>query len=261
MLLHLCGLEMLTVAREGFPPSPREWSGSESSGRDSWLQQGSPPSAESAELEADGFMLMGAEGGGSSGGYSPPASGRTRRELFKAHGPPRVKRNHLALLQNSNRLSPVPPSPSPCSPPALGGGGGDGSLTPSPEERPLQGLALRPEFRGAAVAASAAAPVVVQKQRRLAANARERRRMHGLNHAFDRLRNVIPSFAGDKKLSKYETLQMAQIYIGALAELLKGEAAAAATVTDTQGVGPGKAESDDCERVKVEPCLPRRAEA
>nr|AMN92150.1 atonal-like protein 1 [Lethenteron camtschaticum] len=227
MLLHLCGLEMLTVAREGFPPSPREWSGSESSGRDSWLQQGSPPSAEFAELEADGFMLMGAEGGGSSGGYSPPASGRTRRELFKALG------------------------------------GGDGSPTPSPEERPLQGLALRPEFRGAAVDVSAAAPVVVQKQRRLAANARERRRMHGLNHAFDRLRNVIPSFAGDKKLSKYETLQMAQIYIGALAELLKGEAAAAATVTETHGVGPGsaKAESDDSERVKVEPCLPRQAEA
>ncbi|XP_021251161.1 protein atonal homolog 1, partial [Numida meleagris] len=62
----------------------------------------------------------------------------------------------------------------------------------------------------------------VQKQRRLAANARERRRMHGLNHAFDQLRNVIPSFNNDKKLSKYETLQMAQIYISALAELLHG---------------------------------------
>ncbi|XP_067830311.1 protein atonal homolog 1a [Heptranchias perlo] len=62
----------------------------------------------------------------------------------------------------------------------------------------------------------------VQKQRRLAANARERRRMHGLNHAFDQLRNVIPSFNNDKKLSKYETLQMAQIYINALAELLQG---------------------------------------
>ncbi|XP_032080226.1 protein atonal homolog 1 [Thamnophis elegans] len=60
----------------------------------------------------------------------------------------------------------------------------------------------------------------VQRQRRLAANARERRRMHGLNHAFDQLRNVIPSFNNDKKLSKYETLQMAQIYISALAELL-----------------------------------------
>uniref|UniRef100_UPI00398F065E transcription factor Atoh1-like n=1 Tax=Pristiophorus japonicus TaxID=55135 RepID=UPI00398F065E len=66
----------------------------------------------------------------------------------------------------------------------------------------------------------------VQKQRRLAANARERRRMHGLNHAFDQLRNVIPSFNNDKKLSKYETLQMAQIYINALAELLQGGATA-----------------------------------
>ncbi|XP_068167700.1 protein atonal homolog 1a [Antennarius striatus] len=62
----------------------------------------------------------------------------------------------------------------------------------------------------------------VQKQRRVAANARERRRMHGLNHAFDELRSVIPAFDNDKKLSKYETLQMAQIYINALAELLEG---------------------------------------
>ncbi|KAM9026229.1 transcription factor ATOH1 [Ara ararauna] len=71
----------------------------------------------------------------------------------------------------------------------------------------------------------------VQKQRRLAANARERRRMHGLNHAFDQLRNVIPSFNNDKKLSKYETLQMAQIYISALAELLHSPAA----TPDTSG--------------------------
>ncbi|XP_073458788.1 transcription factor ATOH1 [Aquarana catesbeiana] len=65
------------------------------------------------------------------------------------------------------------------------------------------------------------APNGVQKQRRIAANARERRRMHGLNHAFDQLRNVIPSFNNDKKLSKYETLQMAQIYINALSDLLQ----------------------------------------
>ncbi|XP_048861249.1 protein atonal homolog 1a [Brienomyrus brachyistius] len=63
---------------------------------------------------------------------------------------------------------------------------------------------------------------VVQKQRRMAANARERRRMHGLNHAFDELRSVIPAFDNDKKLSKYETLQMAQIYINALSDLLQG---------------------------------------
>lgn len=48
--------------------------------------------------------------------------------------------------------------------------------------------------------------------------------MHGLNHAFDELRSVIPALDNDKKLSKYETLQMAQIYINALAELLQGPA-------------------------------------
>ncbi|KAJ3608107.1 hypothetical protein NHX12_025157 [Muraenolepis orangiensis] len=69
-----------------------------------------------------------------------------------------------------------------------------------------------------------AAVVVVeraQRRRRLAANARERRRMLGLNVAFDRLRSVIPNPECDKKLSKSETLQMAQIYIATLSELLQ----------------------------------------
>ncbi|CAL1613481.1 unnamed protein product [Knipowitschia caucasica] len=61
-----------------------------------------------------------------------------------------------------------------------------------------------------------------QKHRRVAANARERRRMHGLNKAFDELRSVIPSLENEKKLSKYDTLQMAQIYITELSELLDG---------------------------------------
>uniref|UniRef100_A0A3B4U075 Protein atonal homolog 1-like n=1 Tax=Seriola dumerili TaxID=41447 RepID=A0A3B4U075_SERDU len=61
-----------------------------------------------------------------------------------------------------------------------------------------------------------------QKHRRVAANARERRRMHGLNKAFDELRSVIPSLENEKKLSKYDTLQMAQIYINELSELLAG---------------------------------------
>ncbi|XP_066250235.1 protein lin-32-like isoform X1 [Euwallacea similis] len=60
----------------------------------------------------------------------------------------------------------------------------------------------------------------VMKRRRLAANARERRRMNGLNEAFDRLRKVIPSLDEEQKLSKFETLQMAQSYIAALKELL-----------------------------------------
>ncbi|XP_014279049.1 transcription factor ATOH1 [Halyomorpha halys] len=61
----------------------------------------------------------------------------------------------------------------------------------------------------------------VLRRRRLAANARERRRMNGLNEAFDRLREVIPSIGQDHKLSKFETLQMAQSYIAALSELLE----------------------------------------
>lgn len=63
--------------------------------------------------------------------------------------------------------------------------------------------------------------VVVLKKRRLAANARERRRMNGLNEAFDKLRDVVPSLGPDHKLSKFETLQMAQTYISALCDLLE----------------------------------------
>ncbi|XP_044736877.1 T-cell acute lymphocytic leukemia protein 1 homolog [Chrysoperla carnea] len=63
----------------------------------------------------------------------------------------------------------------------------------------------------------------VLKKRRLAANARERRRMNGLNEAFDRLREVIPCLGSDHKLSKFETLQMAQTYIAALCDLLERE--------------------------------------
>nr|SVF01447.1 atonal [Limnogonus franciscanus] len=62
---------------------------------------------------------------------------------------------------------------------------------------------------------------VVMKKRRLAANARERRRMQNLNKAFDRLRHVLPSLGNDRQLSKYETLQMAQTYINALYDLLR----------------------------------------
>lgn len=61
----------------------------------------------------------------------------------------------------------------------------------------------------------------VMKKRRLAANARERRRMNNLNSAFDRLRDVVPALGNDRQLSKYETLQMAQSYITALWELLQ----------------------------------------
>ena len=61
----------------------------------------------------------------------------------------------------------------------------------------------------------------VMKKRRLAANARERRRMDLLNQGFDRLRGVLPGLGADNQLSKYETLQMAQENIRELTQLLK----------------------------------------
>ena len=61
----------------------------------------------------------------------------------------------------------------------------------------------------------------VKMKRRMAANARERKRMNGLNDAFERLRQHIPELGNDRKLSKFETLQMAQTYICALRELVQ----------------------------------------
>ncbi|CAM1298863.1 ato (predicted) [Pycnogonum litorale] len=63
-------------------------------------------------------------------------------------------------------------------------------------------------------------PKEVLRKRRQAANARERKRMESLNVAFDKLRDVVPGIGGDRQLSKYDTLQMAQSYIAALKELL-----------------------------------------
>lgn len=71
----------------------------------------------------------------------------------------------------------------------------------------------------AARSKSRVTPVILRK-RRLAANARERRRMKNLNQAFDRLRTFLPQLGQDRQLSKYETLQMAQTYIMALYDLL-----------------------------------------
>ena len=67
-------------------------------------------------------------------------------------------------------------------------------------------------------------PKEIMRTRRVQANARERRRMHSLNDAFERLREVVPCLGSDRKLSKFETLQMAQTYISALQELLRTSA-------------------------------------
>lgn len=61
------------------------------------------------------------------------------------------------------------------------------------------------------------------RYKRLIANERERRRMHGLNAAFENLRSVLPTLGSNKHFSKYETLQMAKSYIAALREILMNE--------------------------------------
>lgn len=63
----------------------------------------------------------------------------------------------------------------------------------------------------------------VMKKRRLAANARERRRMNSLNDAYEKLRDVLPNFGPDKKLSKHETLEMAKTYMAELKSILSGK--------------------------------------
>ena len=84
-------------------------------------------------------------------------------------------------------------------------------------------------------------PLHVRQKRRLAANARERKRMTSLNEAFTRLRAILPtrkqescslsldnvqscetsSAENSKELSKMEALQMAQAYIAQLSKLLE----------------------------------------
>ena len=60
----------------------------------------------------------------------------------------------------------------------------------------------------------------VHVQRRILANARERSRVHKLGEAFSMLRNAIPSFSADQKLSKLSILRIAVSYIAALGSLL-----------------------------------------
>lgn len=88
-----------------------------------------------------------------------------------------------------------PPSPSP--PPPLPPSVDNRSVKSKPKRRRIASLA----------------------QRR-AANVRERRRMFSLNEAFDQLRDIVPIFTYEKKLSRIETLRLAIIYIAFMTELV-----------------------------------------
>lgn len=80
---------------------------------------------------------------------------------------------------------------------------------------------LHPKKKSSSKSTTISVPPI-ERTRRVAANARERRRMNGLNSAFDELRTVLPSsmFQQQRRFSKYETLQMAQSYIAALQSIL-----------------------------------------
>ncbi|EYB90174.1 hypothetical protein Y032_0223g2689 [Ancylostoma ceylanicum] len=56
---------------------------------------------------------------------------------------------------------------------------------------------------------------------RRAANVRERKRMCSINVAFIELRNYIPTFPFEKRLSKIDTLNLAIAYINMLEDVLR----------------------------------------
>ncbi|KAK6171104.1 hypothetical protein SNE40_019362 [Patella caerulea] len=60
--------------------------------------------------------------------------------------------------------------------------------------------------------------MMLKKCRRNKANDRERNRMHSLNNALESLRQVLPTFPEDAKLTKIETLRLAHNYIYALTQ-------------------------------------------
>merc|ERR1711988_376925 len=58
---------------------------------------------------------------------------------------------------------------------------------------------------------------------RQAANNRERKRMMSINGAFEELRQFVPTFPYEKRLSKIDTLRLAIAYISLLREILLSE--------------------------------------
>ena len=67
--------------------------------------------------------------------------------------------------------------------------------------------------------------------------------MNGLNDAFERLREVVPNLTTEQKMSKIETLHMAQTYIKALASLIEREER-----KEMLGVQGGESIDDDSHR-------------
>ena len=58
------------------------------------------------------------------------------------------------------------------------------------------------------------------RNKRIQANSRERKRMHTVNSAFDQLRELVPTYPSNRKLSKIDTLRLACTYIQDLVSVL-----------------------------------------
>ncbi|CAD5114863.1 unnamed protein product [Dimorphilus gyrociliatus] len=64
---------------------------------------------------------------------------------------------------------------------------------------------------------------IISYEQRKAANIRERRRMFSLNEAFDYLRQRLPTFSFERRLSRIETLRLAITYIGFMGDVVSGK--------------------------------------
>ncbi|CAI5453945.1 unnamed protein product [Caenorhabditis angaria] len=84
------------------------------------------------------------------------------------------------------------------------------------------------------------------QERRSAANERERKRVNTMNAAYDQLRQVLPNGGNsDKKLSKFETLQMAQRYIAHLQQLLRQSDSPSQSNSSSELSSPSDIELDE----------------
>ncbi|KAF7260011.1 hypothetical protein EG68_02688 [Paragonimus skrjabini miyazakii] len=86
--------------------------------------------------------------------------------------------------------------------------------------KPMNQITRQPKKRGPKKKPLTREREVRLKHRRVRANARERGRMHGLNHALELLRRHIPTFSATQRLSKIETLRLAKNYIRSLSDIL-----------------------------------------
>ena len=128
---------------------------------------------------------------------SPPSSTtEQQREALSSPKQESYCAKRLSTEKYGNRHQPYPESsvrsPGSCS--------SDGDSIQSDSEDPTRTLPL--------------------KVKRVAANSRERKRMHTVNSAFDQLRELVPTYPSNRKLSKIDTLRLACTYIQDLVSLL-----------------------------------------